>query len=296
MGAYRFLLTSKWLGYFVMCTFLAALCAGLGVWQMDRRTEVVANINTITNNYTAAPVDFAKAKNQFTTLDPTKEWSQVALHGTYDVSGQRIVRNRPLNGQPGYEVVVPLRLDSGETVIVDRGWLPIGNKENGYPDSIPEPAAGEVTAVVRLRPSEPQLQRGAPTGQLASIELGSYAKELGYPVLTGAYGQLSQETPAAAQNPIAFPMPSIDEGSHLSYSMQWFCFGLLMFVGFGYAARQQRLNDAFAAEEAENGLEAEELLGRGSAFAPKRAPKRRRPGQRATAEEVEDALLDAQGF
>ncbi|WP_427017937.1 SURF1 family protein [Pseudarthrobacter sp. P1] len=296
MRAYSFLLTSKWLGYFVLACFFAALCAGLGVWQMDRRTEVVANINKITTNYTATPVDFAQAKGQFSTLDPAREWSQVTLRGSYDVAGQRIVRNRPLNGQPGYEVVVPLRLDSGETVIVDRGWLPIGNKENGYPDSIPEPATGPVTAVVRLRPAEPKLQRGAPAGQVASIDLGAYAAELPYPILAGAYGQLASESPAATQNPVAFPMPSVDEGSHLSYSMQWFCFGLLMFVGFGYAARQQALNDAFAADEAANGVDPEELLGRGSAFAPKRAPKRRRPGQRATAEEEEDALLDAQGF
>ncbi|WP_035749097.1 SURF1 family cytochrome oxidase biogenesis protein [Arthrobacter sp. 35W] len=295
MARYKFLLTSKWLGYFVLACFFAAVCASLGLWQMDRRTAVVANINTITTNYSAAPVDFAVAKDQFESLDSSREWSQVTLHGSYDLAGQRIVRNRPLNGQPGYEVVVPFRLDSGETVIVDRGWLPIGNKEAGYPDSIPEPVPGPVTAVVRLKPAEPKLQRGAPEGQLASIDLASYAQTLPYPVLTGAYGQLASESPSAATTPVAFPMPSVDEGSHLSYSMQWFCFGLLIFVGFGYAARQQALNDAFAAEEAANGIDPEELLGRGSAFVAKR-PKTRKAGAKPTAEEEEDALLDAQGF
>ncbi len=64
------------------------------------------------------------------------------LKGSYDAAGQRIVRNRPLNGQPGYEVVVPFKLDSGETVVIDRGWLPIGNNNPGQPGLGPGAAAG----------------------------------------------------------------------------------------------------------------------------------------------------------
>ena len=104
------------------------------------------------------------------------------LRGSYDVAGQRIVRNRPLNGQPGYEVVVPFKLVSGETVVIDRGWLPIGNNNPGRPDSVPAPPSGQITAVVRLKHGEPALQRGAPDGQLASIDLPAYSAQLGYPL------------------------------------------------------------------------------------------------------------------
>lgn len=297
---YKFLFTGKWMGYLLLAAIFASACVGLGLWQMGRRTEVLADIAKVNNNYSAAPLSYQQAKPLFEKLDPAKEWSQVSLTGTYDIAGQRVVRNRPLNGQPGYEVVVPLKLANGDSVIIDRGWLPIGNKEAGHPDTIPEPASGEVTVVAHLRPAEPQLQRGAPTGQIASIDLASYATELGYPVMTGAYGQLAQESPAAAANPVAFSMPSIDEGPHLSYEMQWFAFGVLCFVGYGYAARQQARNDLYALEDGAAEDDAEEIYGRGSAFQPRRrAPARKpsgRPGKRATAEQEEDALLDAQGF
>jgi cytochrome oxidase assembly protein ShyY1 len=293
--AYRFLFTARWLGYLAMAALFAAACAGLGMWQLDRRADVLANINKINTNYEATPLGFDAARPLFDNWDPSREWSQVTLTGSYDLASQRVVRNRPLNGQPGYEVVVPLRLASGDTVIIDRGWLPIGNNEGGRPDVVPEPIAGSVTVTARLRPAEPQLQRGAPEGQLASIELTEYAKQLGYPVLTGAYAQLAQETPAAAQNPVAFPKPSIDEGPHLSYSMQWFAFGVLFFVGFGYAARQQAKTDAYEATLAaeDNQLE---VHGRGSAFTPRRPAPAARASKRPTAEEEEDALLDAQGY
>lgn len=297
MKAYKFLFSSKWTGYFVLALVFAIACVFLGNWQMNRRNQVVADIAKITANYSSAPLAYSDAAAQFSRLDPAKEWTQVRMQGVYQRQDQRIVRNRPLNGAPGYEVLVPLKLVNGDTVIVDRGWLPIGDKENGYPDVVPQPQAGLVTVVGRLRPPEPQLDRGAPAGQLASIELNTYAGQLDYPIKTGAYVQLAGETPAAATNPTPFPAPSIDEGSHLSYALQWICFGVLAFVGFGYAARMQRRNDEYEAlEAAEAGVPVEELYGRSSAFHPRNRPSKKRRGGRATAEEEEDAILDAQGF
>jgi cytochrome oxidase assembly protein ShyY1 len=283
---YRFLFSSKWLGYLLLAAIFASACVFLGRWQMDRRAETLAEINRVVTNYSAAPIPFAAAREQVNNLDPAMEWTQVELRGTYLVEGQRVVRNRPLNGQPGYEVVVPFRLASGETVVVDRGWLPIGNKNPGAPDSVPEPPAGDVTAVVRLKHPEPELQRGAPEGQLASIDLAAYSAQLGYPLLTGAYGQLASETPPAAEMPFPFPKPSTEEGTHLSYSLQWFAFGVLMFVGFGYAARQQARNAAIDAEDDDESPEG----------ASHRRPSPPRKRKKATAEEEEDALLDAQGY
>ncbi|MDQ0276155.1 cytochrome oxidase assembly protein ShyY1 [Arthrobacter silviterrae] len=297
MKTYRFLFSSKWAGYFVLALVFAIACVALGNWQMNRRNEVVANIAKITANYSATPVDYAAVATDFDQLNPAKEWTQVTLKGSYVTADQRVVRNRPLNGSPGYEVLVPLKLETGDTVIVDRGWLPIGNKEAGYPDVVPQPVSGTVTVVARIRPPEPQVDRGAPAGQIASIDLAAYAKELSYPIKTGAYVQLASESPAASSNPVGFPAPSIDEGSHLSYALQWICFGVLAFVGFGYAARLQRRNDDFDAQEAaESGVPVEELYGRGSAFHPRPVKKVRKPGARATAEEEEDALLDSQGY
>ncbi|MDQ0672789.1 cytochrome oxidase assembly protein ShyY1 [Pseudarthrobacter siccitolerans] len=290
---YRFLFSSKWLGYLLLAAIFATACVFLGRWQMDRRAETLAEINRVVTNYSATPVPFADVREDFDQLDPGKEWTQVELKGSYLPDGQRIVRNRPLNGQPGYEVVVPFRLATGETVIVDRGWLPIGNNNPGSPDSVPAPPSGEVTAVVRLKHPEPALQRGAPEGQLASIDLTAYSAQLGYPLLTGAYGQLASETPAAAEMPLPFPKPSTEEGTHLSYSLQWFAFGVLMFVGFGYAARQQARNAAIDAED-DDGLP--DGVRHSAAAAARRRPPVPKKRKKATAEEEEDALLDAQGY
>ncbi len=297
MKTYKFLLSSKWLGYFTVVVIVALGCVALGNWQMNRRNAVVENISKVQLNYSGTVVEYADAAENFESLDLSKEWTQVRMKGTYRTGDQRIVRNRPLNGGPGYEVLVPFTMENGETVIIDRGWLPIGYEVPGYPDTVPQPESGEITVVARLKPPEPQLDRGAPDGQLASIDLDTYAAQLPYPIKMGAYGQLASETPAAAANPVAFPAPSIDEGSHLSYALQWIAFGVLAFIGFGYAARMQRRNDEFdELEAAEAGVPVEDLYGRGSAFQTRAHVKVRKPGAKPTAEEAEDAFLDSRGF
>ncbi|RJU00172.1 SURF1 family protein [Arthrobacter frigidicola] len=273
---YRFLISRRWLAWFALVTALAAACAALGMWQLERRNAVVSDIGRIEANYEQAPVTYEEGTTDFATYDPLREWTPVKLTGEYDTAGQVVVRNRPMNGQPGYEVLTPLRLADGTAVIIDRGWLPIGNDRAGRPDSIPAPPEGTVTVTARIKPGEPALNRGAPEGQVASIDLKGYAAKLGYPVQTGAYGLMAAEDPAPAAAPAQFPKPSLNEGPHLSYSLQWFAFGVLLFVGLGYAARQQAR------------LDREEAGGR--------PEPSRRPGRRPTAEEAEDALLDAQGY
>lgn len=273
---YRFLFSARWFGWLAMVIVLAAGCVGLGRWQLDRREAVVEDIQRIEANYDAAPQRYVPGENGFDRYDPAREWTPVTFVGIYDVDNQVVARNRPLNGQPGYEVLTPLRLDDGTAVIIDRGWLPIGNIEAGRPDEIPAPPSGQVEVTARMKPGEPAVNRGAPEGQVASIDLVALSDRLDYPLQDAAYGLLALERPGAAVTPVAAPKPSIDEGPHLSYSLQWFAFGVLAFVGLGYAARQQRRSNA-------------ELDG----TAPDLPTRQRR---RPSSEEEEDAILDAQGI
>jgi cytochrome oxidase assembly protein ShyY1 len=291
---YRFLFSSRWLGWFALACLVSAVCTSLGLWQLDRRDAIREDIGNVVNNYDAAPVAFADAADLFTSYDPAKEWLPVEMTGVYDTDNQRIVRNRPLSGRAGYEVVVPLKLSDGTTVVINRGWLPIGNDEAGRPDTVPAAPSGEVTVVARIKPAEPTLQRGAPEGQLASIDLAKYQEEVGYELEQGAYGLMASEDPSPEVVPEAAPKPSVDEGPHLSYAMQWFAFGVMVFIGLGYAAWQEALNRRYAAEdEDDDEYDDDEIYAAHSAPSPRRRPRRQRG---STQEDEEDALLDAQGY
>lgn len=264
-------LTRRWLGWFAFTTVFALVCVMLAQWQWARRVEVVAEMRVVAENWDAEPVELREVLPVDSALDPALEWSPVVLEGEYLVESQVLVRNRPLNAQPGFEVLTPLLLDSGEVFIVDRGWLPVGSAQDS-PDVVPAPSEGRVTAIVRLKPGEPTIDgRGAPDGQIATIHLPELAERIDEgTVITGAYGLLDSETPAVAERPTAATRPINDEGPHLSYTFQWYLFGLLGFVGYGWALRQEH-RTLRAAETGE--------------ALPK--PKR------GIDAEVEDAILDA---
>lgn len=290
---YRFLFSSRWLGWFALVCLLSAVCTTLGLWQMDRRDAVREDIGNVVNNYDAAPVAFEDAAPLFENYDPAKEWLPVEMTGTYDTENQRIVRNRPLSGRAGYEVVVPLRLSDGTAVVINRGWLPIGNDQAGHPDTVPAAPSGEVTVVARVKPPEPALQRGAPEGQLASIDLAKYQEDVGYELEQGAYGLMSSEDPSPAVVPEAAPKPDVDEGPHLSYAMQWFAFAVMLFIGLGYAAYQEAMNLRYGDEDEYEEDDDDETFAAHTGPTQRRRPRKQRG---STQEDEEDALLKAQGF
>ncbi|GAA5229077.1 SURF1 family protein [Paeniglutamicibacter antarcticus] len=290
---YRFLASTRWIGWLLLVCLFATTFAFLGKWQMDRRETALTEISHVQRNYDAEPIPFAKAQDLFTQMPPESKWTPVSLRGSYLAEDQAVVRNRISGSRPGYEVLVPFRTIEGPVVIVDRGFLPIGNENAGRPDAVPEPPGGTVEVDVRLKAGEPTLDRGAPEGQLASIDLGTFEKQLGYPVSTGSFGLMYLEDPASADAPLALQRPEEDEGPHLSYSFQWFAFGVLVFVGFGYAAKQQsRINREDREERAAALLRGEEPVLH-QAHRLRKKPKKlvRRDGS-ATDEATEDAYLD----
>jgi cytochrome oxidase assembly protein ShyY1 len=235
----RRVLTRRWLGYLALAVAFAIACVALANWQLARRAEATARIQLVEANWSAAPVPLSDALPQLDAFDRSFEWHPVELRGQYLADEQLLARGRPFNGNPGFEVLVPFRLADGRVIIVDRGWVPVGNDQDA-PDSVPEPPEGDVVVVVRLKPGEPPLPgRSAPDGQVASIELQRIAELLGEPTYTGAYGLMASEEPAPADRPAAAVRPSPDEGPHLSYAFQWFVFAVLGFVGLGVAIRQE---------------------------------------------------------
>src|SRR5699024_2004489 len=146
--------------------------------------------------------------------------------------------------------------DSGDRLLVDRGWLPLG-ADASAPDAVPAPPEGQTELIIRAIPGEVSVDRGAPEGQVASINLASIREELGYDIADEAYGLMAAESPAPADAPQQMPEPQRDEGPHLSYSMQWFTFGLMSFVVWGWLAYQKAVRnreDELYGEREEDGF------------------------------------------
>ena len=252
MNRWSFALSRRWFGYLALALVFAAVCVALSQWQVARLHETRSANELVDRNYHSTPVAVMSVLPTLTSYSPKQRWMQVELTGSYIADAQMLVRNRPLNGQPGFEVLNPLLLSDGNVFLVDRGYVPIGNTQD-RPDHIPSPPAGTVTVIARLQAGEPTLAGRSDTpGELATIHLPDVATLVGKPTYTGAYGLMVSESPAADTRPTAKPQPQLDEGLHISYAIQWVIFGIMAFFGLWYAIRQEyRMRNADDPDEQE---------------------------------------------
>lgn len=241
----RLLREPRWLGYLALVVVFAVVCCLLGTWQWNRRAEALTAIDRLETNYDREPAPVAEVLPEPGAFEPDQQWTPVLLEGEYLVDEQLLLRGRWRSGQVGFDVVVPFRTVDGTVFVVDRGWI---DQAPGAELPATEPATpeGQTTVVARLRPNEGAIAgRGAPEGQIASVDLPTIAAGLGAPTYTGAYGLLVSEGDAVPDDVAIATRPVLDEGPHLSYSLQWFVFALGGFAALAWAMRDElRAGDA----------------------------------------------------
>jgi cytochrome oxidase assembly protein ShyY1 len=231
----RLLREPFWVRAAVLAVLLSVAFVLLGRWQWGRHEGKVAVAERIDHNYDAAPVGVpALLPDPAAALPAQDEWRPVRLVGRYLADRQVVVRNRPLDGVYGYEVVVPFQPDDGAPLLlVDRGWIANG-ASGARPDAVPAPPSGTVTVVARLRPTEPPDDRTPPPGQELRIDVpritAPVVAALGAPAVTRAYGVLASEQPRPATAPTLLPRPDGDLGPHLAYAVQWWAGAVVLYV------------------------------------------------------------------
>ena len=233
---FRFLLSRRWVLFALFVVVLGAACWRLGVWQFDRLQERHAENAIISRNLGAPPVPATRVMEPDRPLPAQLQWRRVTATGTFDQADETIVRYQTLDGRPGAQVVTPLRLETGASVLVDRGWFPTTNDPTA-PVNPPDPAPGTVTVVGWAVPS----QDGDPDevtplhGEVRLISSSGFAGEVEPPLLQG-YISARAETPAPQAPLVRAETPVLDSGPHFFYGLQWWFFAALAVGGFVYFA------------------------------------------------------------
>ena len=282
----------QWATLGLAAVLLAGLCVLAAFWQWHRYTDRQEQIDLVQVNYAAAPVPLEElVATPGATLTADDVWRPAVVVGEYDPSGTVLLRNRPVNGTPGFHLLVPLRTElAGEPVVivVDRGFVPLG-ADATEPASVPAPPDGEVAVTVTLRADEPAADRGAEAGTVSRVNTAQVlaAGPADGPAsadrTVGAYGQMRSEAPAADEALVPAPRPDTDPGSHLSYTFQWAIFALGAVGGFVLLWRRETRAATVTAGE---------LIAAADPEGSSRPRRERRPRRRVD-EDHEDALVDA---
>ncbi|KAF6197481.1 hypothetical protein GE061_020164 [Apolygus lucorum] len=154
--------------YFLLVIPVSAFC--LGCWQIERKKWKEDLIEKMSLKTKGAAVPLPTELSEVKEL----EFRRVRVRGTFDHSGEQYLGPRSclnegesiyggklmstaLNNSSGYLVVTPFTLsDSGERILVNRGWVPFPKKK---PSTRPEGQINgevELEGVVRLTEPRPQ--------------------------------------------------------------------------------------------------------------------------------------------
>jgi len=208
----------------------------LGFWQLSRLGErrarnaaVAARLHEAPASIDALPADTAR-----------RHYRRVALVGHADYARELVLVNRTRDGSPGVHIVTPVRVAGRDTaVLVSRGWVYSGNGTDVDLARWREGDTVRVDGYVELPSSRPGPARLGGEREMRAyrwLDAAAVAREVGYPV-TPYYvvwtAPPGEEKPPL-DRPVRVPPPALDEGSHMSYAIQWFSFATVALVG-GFA-------------------------------------------------------------
>ena len=211
----------------LVAILLIAGCLWASQWQFHRGEDRKARNNTIEEHIKFPEVELTT----LTSNVKLHEWRSVTASGRFDADEQILLRNRYFEGKYGYAVLTRFTTEGGDSIWVDRGWVAAGASATIAPETPPVPT-GLVSIVARLR-----LDSSLPSGSFFALPInrdgelisklnaqsGSSSEDYYLDLVSGSVPDLTPTAPAQ--------IPSLSDGPHLAYAVQWILFAGLVVYG-----------------------------------------------------------------
>jgi cytochrome oxidase assembly protein ShyY1 len=202
-------------------------CLWASQWQFHRGEDRKARNNTIEEHIKIPEVELTT----LTSNVKLHEWRSVTATGRFDANEQILLRNRYFEGKYGYAVLTRFTTEGGDSIWVDRGWVAAGASATIAPETPPVPT-GLVSIIARLR-----LDSSLPSGSFFALPInrdgelisklnaqsGSSSEDYYLDLVSGSVPDLTPTAPAQ--------IPSLSDGPHLAYAVQWILFAGLVVYG-----------------------------------------------------------------
>jgi len=210
----------------VLFGFLIAL----GFWQLDRAEQK----RVLFAQYGEEPDQTVfRLEGELKSVAGLNYRSAVVT-GHYDTHHQFLLDNRTHAGQAGYHVLTPFLIrDSGVAVLVNRGWIPLGQRRDKLPDVTVSGQTQQISGRIKIPPEKVFMLGEEPPRQLwpwriQQIRIEALSVELGRPLLPVTLlldagepeGYIRQWKPVAGFGP----------ERNIGYAVQWFGLAITLLV------------------------------------------------------------------
>jgi cytochrome oxidase assembly protein ShyY1 len=234
---------------------MVAVCIGLGVWQLQRRVEKHALIAALTERLAAEPALLPPPSEWNRLTAERDEFRRVRFRATYGTGADAMVYSsgsavRDDISGPGTWAFIPARLESGEIIVINAGFVQNTMQERAQQDrAITRLITGEaadLTGYIRFPESAGLLTPSASVEKrlwFARDHL-AMAQALGWgnggKTIAPFYIDLEQPVPPSG-TPKPGPLQVHLKDDHLQYAITWFGLAGAVMVAFGvWLAGQKR--------------------------------------------------------
>ncbi len=235
----------RWIVSHVLILVVSVVFVRLGVWQLDRLSQVREENARLEARLAEPPLAFGRLADLGAgdaAVDDL-EYRRIEVTGVYRTDEEVLQRSRAHRGQNGFHVLTPLQVDDDLSVLVRRGWVPF--ELDTPPVAEATPPAGTVRVTGYLERSEEQPgfgQTDPPDGVLPRVfrsDVGRIGAQVDTPLFPMVLHLESQSPAQPDRLPVPAERPDLDEANHLSYALQWFSFALIALVGYAAVLRKR---------------------------------------------------------
>jgi surfeit locus 1 family protein len=218
----------------VLVATLAAvlLTARLGFWQLSRAAQKEALQQSLQTRGELALVPMGDLAR--TAVDTEFQLHRRAvLTGRWLAERTVFLENRQMEGRPGFFVLTPLELGTGDAVVVQRGWAPRDLLDRTRLPAVATPEGlVSVAGLIAPPPSALYAFGADAAGPLRqNLDMVAYAQEIGV-----ALRPWSLQQQGAADDGLLrrWPAPAVDVHKHYGYAFQWFALAALLVLLYAW--------------------------------------------------------------
>lgn len=227
------------LGLTILALILFSLCLQGARWQFDRYESRHDRNELIRDNFAMPKL----AESDLPGLAPNQMvWREIEVSGSFQPETEMLVRNRYHLERYGLGVVTLFVSQSGKKYWVDRGWVAPGPDATTPP--ITKPVTDEVvTLIARIRLEDIENQIG---GSVFALPNSSGENQLSKWNRANAidtesiYFDLIKSSNPDFDPDFPTTLPTLSDGPHLAYSLQWLLFAGFVLFGYLLVIREDR--------------------------------------------------------
>jgi surfeit locus 1 family protein len=225
------------IGWIAVAVLAFAGFIALGSWQVERRAWKLDLIARVDARVHAAPTPAPGPTQWPAVSQAADEYRHVTLTGTFLHDHETFVQAVTERGS-GFWVLTPLHLAQGNTVLINRGFVPPEVRERSTRSATEMAGVTTVTGLLRL--SEPGggfLRKNDPaTNRWFSRDVDAIAKARGLQSVAPYFVDADATPPAAwpvgGLTVIAFP------NNHLVYAITWYTLAAMV-LGAAWLVRRE---------------------------------------------------------